>query len=173
MQLSYAAIVATLVTFACAQSVADLVQQLPSCALVCLATGAAAGGCGITDFACQCGAARSVITASAAPCIEKSCTGGEPAKAISITNQICAASGGSKSPSTTATGKPAVVTQIGDGQIQAPVDTPASSFASFAPTYAPTKATTTAPAQYTGNSGSKVNAGVLMAGAAMLAAFAL
>lgn len=80
MRLSYAAIAALTTSVAYSQSIAGLVAQLPSCALVCLATAATGAQCGLSDYACQCGPARGAITQSATPCITSSCT---PADAAS------------------------------------------------------------------------------------------
>jgi len=74
MKFSYAAVAAVMASVAYSQSLSDLIGQLPSCALTCLATASTAGGCGLTDYACQCGPARAGITKSAAPCIASGCS---------------------------------------------------------------------------------------------------
>jgi len=79
MHFSYAVIVALLTCAVSSQNVADLVSQLPSCALLCLATSATAASCGLADYACQCGSARLAITNSATPCIISKCSADDAA----------------------------------------------------------------------------------------------
>lgn len=74
MRVSYAAIAALMTSVAYSQSVADLIGQIPSCALICLATAATIARCGFSDYACQCGPAKDAITKSATPCIASACT---------------------------------------------------------------------------------------------------
>ncbi|KFY20771.1 hypothetical protein V493_07623, partial [Pseudogymnoascus sp. VKM F-4281 (FW-2241)] len=66
-------------TSVAAQDVAGIVSQIPSCALTCIATAAAANQCSITDYKCQCGK-MSAIQASATPCVTSKC---KPDDAIS------------------------------------------------------------------------------------------
>lgn len=79
MHISYALITALLTYTVSSQTVADLVSQLPSCALLCLATSSTAASCGLADYACQCGPARAAITTSATPCILSKCSSDDAA----------------------------------------------------------------------------------------------
>lgn len=74
MRVSYASIAAVFTSVAYSQSIADLVGQIPSCALTCLATAATSAYCGLSDYACQCGPAKDAITKVAAPCIASACS---------------------------------------------------------------------------------------------------
>lgn len=77
MQFSNAIIVAFLAATAYSQSVSDLVAEIPSCAVTCLATAASGAGCGIDDFECQCADIKA-ITAAATPCVLDGCKGDDP-----------------------------------------------------------------------------------------------
>lgn len=79
MHISYALITALLTSAVSSQTVADLVSQIPSCALLCLATSSTAASCGLADYACQCGPARAAITTSATPCILSKCSSDDAA----------------------------------------------------------------------------------------------
>jgi hypothetical protein len=78
MRFSTAAVAALVASVAYSQSIADLVAQIPSCAIVCLSTAATGAKCGLTDYACQCGPARDAITQSATPCVLAGCKGDDP-----------------------------------------------------------------------------------------------
>lgn len=56
------------------QSIASEVAMLPACALTCLAPAITSAGCGLTDYACQCGTANAAIATSATPCIITGCS---------------------------------------------------------------------------------------------------
>ncbi|KAM3075350.1 hypothetical protein ACMFMF_006025 [Clarireedia jacksonii] len=102
MKFSYAAITAVLASVAYSQSVGDIVATLPSCSLTCLTTAIAGAGCGLTDYACQCGSAKDAITKAATPCVAAGCSTSDALKTQSVTTQICdaeAKSGSSSSAS--------------------------------------------------------------------------
>lgn len=56
--------------------VSDLVNDLPSCSLLCLVSGASEAGCGATDYTCQC-KSESSITTNATSCLKSSCSATE------------------------------------------------------------------------------------------------
>src|SRR5450432_1617445 len=51
---AYAASAALMTSVAYSQGISDLVAQIHSCAITCLATAATSARCGLTDYACQC-----------------------------------------------------------------------------------------------------------------------
>jgi hypothetical protein len=79
MRASYAAIATLMTSVAYCQSVADLVGQIPSCAVTCLATAATSVRCGFSDYACQCGPAKDAIAKSTTPCVASACAADDAA----------------------------------------------------------------------------------------------
>ena len=55
-----------------AQNITGLGEAVPVCAVGCLIDAAAASGCGITDYACQC-ANYAAIQASSTVCLNSRC----------------------------------------------------------------------------------------------------
>ncbi|KAH7356483.1 hypothetical protein BKA65DRAFT_523901 [Rhexocercosporidium sp. MPI-PUGE-AT-0058] len=183
------ATVAILATAVSAQSIADLTAQIPACAQTCLATSIPGAGCGLTDNACQCGSAMAAITKSATPCILSGCSSEEALSTQSLTSKICAmvAAGGSSGGSSSAASSASVASSAASSAMTSVASTSsaassaassvaseASSVASSASSAASNAAspTTSAPVTNT-NAASKKEVGGLMAGAALLAAFAL
>merc|ERR1711974_576223 len=74
MQLLNALVFAVSATLVVSQSAPSLVAQLPSCAISCLASASTTNGCGISDYARQCGAKKADITAAATPCVLSACS---------------------------------------------------------------------------------------------------
>lgn len=74
MLFSYAAIGSLLASVVYSQTIASQVAQIPSCALSCLTNAISGAGCGLTDYACQCGSAKNTITSAATPCVASSCS---------------------------------------------------------------------------------------------------
>jgi hypothetical protein len=74
MQFSRATLLAVLAALAQAQTISDLVGQIPSCAVSCLTTAISASGCGLTDYVCQCTTGHNAILANGAGCISKACS---------------------------------------------------------------------------------------------------
>ncbi|CZS88276.1 uncharacterized protein RCO7_01231 [Rhynchosporium graminicola] len=89
MQFSLALAFAILAALVASQSASSLVAQLPSCALTCLASASTSNACGVSDYACQCGAKRADITKSATPCVLSSCSTDDALKTNYLTGQIC------------------------------------------------------------------------------------
>ncbi|KAK5628898.1 hypothetical protein RRF57_004613 [Xylaria bambusicola] len=56
-----------------AESVDELVKQIPSCATTCLNDGAKKVGCAVDDYKCQCGKITD-ITSDAIPCVSAACS---------------------------------------------------------------------------------------------------
>ena len=73
MKFSVVAVASLFASVAYSQTIASEVAQLPSCALTCLTTAITGAGCGVSDYACQCGSAKSSITSAATPCVVSKC----------------------------------------------------------------------------------------------------
>lgn len=56
--------------------VSSLVNELPSCSLLCLISGASATGCSATDYACQC-ENEAAVTGNATTCLKSACSASE------------------------------------------------------------------------------------------------
>ncbi len=78
MKFSATIVAAIFAATAYSQSVSDLVAEIPSCAITCLATGATSVGCGISDYECQCGPDFEKVVSAATPCVLQKCTGDDP-----------------------------------------------------------------------------------------------
>jgi len=178
MQLLNALVFAVSATLVVSQSASSLVAQLPSCAISCLASASTTNGCGISDYACQCGAKKADITAAATPCVLSACSQDDALKTNSLTGEICnaassvqtsATNGGSYASYYPSTSK-ASATTVTTVPVSYSASVPATSAAGTA-TSAPS-ATTSGPIEATG-AASRVNGGVFAAGAVVLAAFAL
>ncbi|KAK0102220.1 hypothetical protein ONS95_005844 [Cadophora gregata] len=197
MRLSYAFVFAVSSTLVASQSASSLVAQLPSCAISCLASASTTNGCGISDYACQCGAKKADITKTATPCVLSACSQDDALKTNSLTGQICkaassvqtsATNGGSYASYFPSTSKSSAtsVPSVSYPANPPPASTPAASAPASNPpaTYPPASnppaatvssapsATTSGPIQATG-AASRVNGGVFAAAAVVLAAFAL
>ncbi|KAM0809183.1 hypothetical protein AB5N19_09526 [Seiridium cardinale] len=81
-----------LVAVAAADSVDQLVTQIPSCALTCLISGSSKVGCAVTDYACQCNNA-SALQDDVTPCVSSSCSASDAATALTVSGEICVAVG--------------------------------------------------------------------------------
>ncbi|KUI58562.1 hypothetical protein VP1G_05848 [Cytospora mali] len=78
--------------------VSSLTNELPSCSLLCLVSGATAAGCGATDYTCQCNN-QAAITSNATTCLTSSCSASDIGTTKSVSSQICEAITGSNSSS--------------------------------------------------------------------------
>jgi len=94
MRFIHASIVSLLASVAWSQSIANGVSQFPSCALSCLTTAISETGCGLTDYACQCGSAKFGIETSVNPCVLKSCSTSDALTVQRISSQICSIQNG-------------------------------------------------------------------------------
>lgn len=56
--------------------VSSLVNELPSCSLLCLISGASTTGCSATDYACQC-ENEAAVTGNATTCLKSACSASE------------------------------------------------------------------------------------------------
>lgn len=75
MQFSKATLVAVLAALIQAQSISELVGQIPSCAVSCLTTAIGDSGCALTDYVCQCtNPGHDTILAKGAGCISAACS---------------------------------------------------------------------------------------------------
>ncbi|KAH7399745.1 hypothetical protein BKA64DRAFT_464249 [Cadophora sp. MPI-SDFR-AT-0126] len=178
MQFSYAFVFAISATLVASQSASSLVAQLPSCAISCLASASTTNGCGISDYACQCGAKKADITKTATPCVLSACSQDDALKTNSLTGEICKAAS-SVQTSATNGGSMASYYPTSSKSLTSVTTVPVSYSASVPATSAPAatvssapSATTSGPVQATG-AASRVNGGVFAAGAVVLAAFVL
>ncbi|KAB8295178.1 hypothetical protein EYC80_007104 [Monilinia laxa] len=175
MQFTYTAIFTLFASVAYSQSIASEVAQLPSCALSCLATAATSAGCGLADYACQCGDAKDAITKSGTPCIVAGCSASDVLAVSKIATQICvlqdSAGSPSSSPSSTSSASSSAASNISSatGSYVASVTSSASSVASSLKSSATSAAVATASAA----AGNRVAAAGAAVGAGFLAAFAL
>lgn len=56
--------------------VSALTNELPSCSLLCLMSGASSAGCGATDYTCQC-ENQAAITSASTSCLKSACSASE------------------------------------------------------------------------------------------------
>ncbi|KAI1327191.1 hypothetical protein F5Y16DRAFT_199619 [Xylariaceae sp. FL0255] len=77
-------------TAATAQSIPQLVSQIPSCAVSCIDNAATSAGCSTTDYSCQCNKIET-ITSNSLPCVQKACSSADLTKTTQLTTQICLA----------------------------------------------------------------------------------
>jgi hypothetical protein len=71
--------ISTFIGLAAATSSTDvsaLTNELPSCSLLCLVSGASTAGCEATDYACQCENQAAITTASTS-CLKSACSASE------------------------------------------------------------------------------------------------
>ncbi|KAI0179477.1 hypothetical protein GGR52DRAFT_308142 [Hypoxylon sp. FL1284] len=73
-----------------ADSVTDLVSQIPSCAKSCLDSASTKIGCSATDNRCQC-TKLDDLTKEAISCVSSSCTADDLTKTTKLSAEICAA----------------------------------------------------------------------------------
>lgn len=166
-----------------AQTIASEVAMIPSCALTAIENAVTGAGCGLTDYACQCGPAKPAIAAAATPTIVSDCTTQEALLTQQITAEICSLVAASSS-STTSLGSTAssvissvastassIVTSVSSHNSSATSVSSSTASHTLSTTSATsaTAATTTAKA----NSGSSLIAANFAAGVVFLAAFAL
>ncbi|KAK2061998.1 hypothetical protein LY76DRAFT_506658 [Colletotrichum caudatum] len=88
--MKHTALTYLLVTIVAADTINDLVNQIPTCAVTCIRDQAKAVGCEITDFNCTCGKVTE-LTPKVVSCLATSgCSTADQAKIFQITPQICA-----------------------------------------------------------------------------------
>ncbi|KAK2020525.1 hypothetical protein LX32DRAFT_315939 [Colletotrichum zoysiae] len=96
-----AALTYLLVTVVAADTINQLVDQIPTCAVTCIRDQAKAVGCEITDFNCTCGKVTE-LTPKVVSCLATSgCSTADQAKIFQITPQICAQIGQTTTTTTT------------------------------------------------------------------------
>lgn len=95
-------------------SVADLVSQLPQCALNCFQQAASDIGCSATDFTCLCANTQDLVS-KVGPCVllGGSCSSDEISKATEIAPQICTAVNNNPSPGDLASASNLVTSALG------------------------------------------------------------
>ncbi|EFQ31461.1 hypothetical protein CGRA01v4_11053 [Colletotrichum graminicola] len=88
--MKYTAIISLLAAIVAADTVNQLVDQIPTCAVTCISDQSTAVGCDITNFACSCGKI-SELTPKVVSCLATSgCSTADQATVFRITPQICA-----------------------------------------------------------------------------------
>ncbi|KAK1589889.1 uncharacterized protein LY79DRAFT_670287 [Colletotrichum navitas] len=125
--MKHTAITSLLVAIVAADTINQLVDQIPTCAVTCISDQANAVGCDITNFACSCGKI-SELTPKVVSCLATSgCSTADQAKVFQITPQICAqigqntttATAAANASSPTATGAMSTAVPAAAGKVQA------------------------------------------------------
>ncbi|XXH04153.1 hypothetical protein Hte_010566 [Hypoxylon texense] len=75
---------------AAAQSITELISEIPTCAKSCLDNASTAIGCSTTDAQCQCSKFDD-LTKEAITCVSTSCSTDDLTKTTKLSAQICAA----------------------------------------------------------------------------------
>ncbi|RYP43757.1 hypothetical protein DL768_009712 [Monosporascus sp. mg162] len=75
-------------SLAAAQSVQELLKQIPSCAIPCIADASQAIGCAVNDNACQCEKADE-LTSEAIFCVSTDCEPEDLGTTTDVSTQIC------------------------------------------------------------------------------------
>ncbi|KAE9378144.1 hypothetical protein N431DRAFT_554416 [Stipitochalara longipes BDJ] len=180
MRYSIVAAVLLLARVVYPQSISGETAQLPSCSLSCLSNAIINVGCSLTDYACQCDSHRSAISSQATPCIVNSCNTTEALNTQKIVQEICSlqdASGSSTgtSPATKSTGSPAATspTVSGIGSVIGSSIYPATTTTAPSATAQGASTSSSNPAQTSKAAGARLEGAGIMAGAAIVIAFAL
>lgn len=74
------------------ESLPDLVEQLPQCAMSCFQSAAKDINCAVTDFACLCGPRKQDFVSKITPCVAigAGCSSDDLNKAATLAPKICA-----------------------------------------------------------------------------------
>ncbi len=75
--MKYSTILLALAATVYAQSLEQLVADIPACAVDCMANAATKNGCGVADYDCQCGEKYEQLFTVAQPCVREACETGE------------------------------------------------------------------------------------------------
>ncbi|KAI0017052.1 hypothetical protein F4780DRAFT_796862 [Xylariomycetidae sp. FL0641] len=142
-------LVAALAAVAAADSIGDLVKQIPQCAKGCLDAASKEAGCDATDTACVC-AHGTEVTKNAIGCLNSGCSQEDLSETTKLSTQICMAEAKGASGSAAASAMASATASMSAGA------TDASSKPSVTP-----------------GAGAHVKAGMGLVGAAALAAIAL
>ncbi|KAI5925161.1 hypothetical protein F4810DRAFT_91612 [Camillea tinctor] len=81
---------ALFVALVSADSVQDLVSQIPSCAKTCLDNASTTIGCATTDLACQCDK-KTDLTKAAIVCVQGACSSDDLKKTTTVSAELCLA----------------------------------------------------------------------------------
>ncbi|KAL7622851.1 hypothetical protein AAE478_006530 [Parahypoxylon ruwenzoriense] len=102
------------VAVAAAESVQELISQIPSCAKPCLDSASTSIGCSTTDNKCQCSNINNLIQ-EAAGCVSTSCSANDLGETTQLSTRICAAvalEAGGDAVSSVISGASAAVTSV-------------------------------------------------------------
>ncbi|KAK1992578.1 hypothetical protein LX36DRAFT_588120 [Colletotrichum falcatum] len=129
--MKYTAVICLLVSIVAADTINELVDQIPTCAVTCIRDKSEEVGCDITNFACSCGKiadlSPKVVSCLAA---NSGCSDADQSKVFQLTPQICAqvsseaatttgAAAAADSTATTSTGAAAATGTSAAGNVQA------------------------------------------------------
>ncbi|CAJ2502209.1 Uu.00g096030.m01.CDS01 [Anthostomella pinea] len=148
------ALVALFAAVAAAETIDQLVAQIPSCATPCLASAAKSVGCGVSDANCQCEHITD-LTKSALMCVSGACNQDDLKTTSETSTQICLA----------------VAQQAGDSASSSALASASGAATSAASSLSSTASSATASA--TPAAAAHAGAGMGLVGAAAFVAFAL
>ncbi|EMR64030.1 hypothetical protein MGN70_007222 [Eutypa lata] len=121
-----------------ADSVQDLIAQVPQCAVPCLNNAAKKVGCSATDNSCKCNKSTE-LASQAIVCVSSSCSTDELGKTTELTSEICLAvlkqAGGDAANSAVSSAGAAATSAISDA-LDLPSATAAATGSSTTPTTA-------------------------------------
>ncbi|GKT59970.1 CFEM domain-containing protein [Colletotrichum tofieldiae] len=88
--MKYAAVISMLAVLVAAETINDLVDQIPTCAVNCIRDAAQTVNCDIQDFACSCSKITQLTPAVVSCLATSGCSSTDQAKVFQVTPQICA-----------------------------------------------------------------------------------
>ncbi|GJC79834.1 hypothetical protein ColLi_02672 [Colletotrichum liriopes] len=88
--MKYAAVVSVLAALVAAETINELVDQIPTCAVNCIRDAAQTVNCDIQDFACSCSKITQLTPAVVSCLATSGCSSTDQAKVFQVTPQICA-----------------------------------------------------------------------------------
>ncbi|GKT91353.1 CFEM domain-containing protein [Colletotrichum tofieldiae] len=88
--MKYAAVISMLAVLVAAETINELVDQIPTCAVNCIRDAAQTVNCDIQDFACSCSKITQLTPAVVSCLATSGCSSTDQAKVFQVTPQICA-----------------------------------------------------------------------------------
>ncbi|KZL63207.1 cfem domain-containing protein [Colletotrichum incanum] len=88
--MKYTAIISLLAAVVAAETVNELVDQIPTCAVNCIRDAAQTVNCDVQDFACSCSKITQLTPAVVSCLATSGCSSTDQAKVFQVTPQICA-----------------------------------------------------------------------------------
>ncbi|GKT44801.1 uncharacterized protein ColSpa_04982 [Colletotrichum spaethianum] len=111
--MKYAAIASLFVAIVAAETVDQLVAEIPTCAVNCIRDAAQSVNCDIQDFACSCSKITQLTPAVVSCLATSGCSSTDQAKVFQLTPQICSQVGESNEVSGAVTAATAAPTTTG------------------------------------------------------------